>query len=82
MKKMTKKEEKEFYESFKDVTPRKVLKVGDTVELSGDHSFAGHKGEVTGFSNIMGQSRPKVRLFDMCDHEVFAMKPSHIKVLS
>lgn len=63
------------------------LKVGDTVELMGNHPFSGHKGEVVGFGefgnlNTGGKfKRPKIRLYDMGDHEVYAMKDSEVKVL-
>lgn len=81
------KEDADFYASFKVTTPKKTIKIGDTVELIGSHPFAGHKGEVVGFGEFGNLNtgkkfkRPKVRLFDMGDHTVYAMKEDEIKVL-
>jgi hypothetical protein len=63
------------------------IEIGDTVELIGSHPFAGHKGEVVGFNEFGNLNtgkkfrRPRVRLFDMCNHEVFVMRESEARAL-
>ena len=83
MKKMSKKEEKDFYNSFKPIkTDREEIKSGDMVRFINDSPWVGCTGEVTGFSTIMNKERAKVRIHDMNDHEVFVMDLRHVKVLS
>lgn len=57
------------------------MKVGDTVLLCGSHPFAGHKGEIVAIQEVMGLPRPRVRIFDMQDHEVFVMRQGDLAVL-
>ena len=57
------------------------LKVGQTVKLIGKHPFAGHTGEVVAIQPVLGKNRPRIRIHDMNDHEVFVMDESDVKVL-
>ncbi len=57
------------------------MKVGDTVLLCGSHPFAGKKGEIVAIQEVMGLPRPRVRIFDMQDHEVFVMRQGDLAVL-
>lgn len=65
----------------KSKTPPEGPKVGDTVELIRGHVWSGHRGEIVGFDVVLGKRRPKVRLYDVQDHEVYVMNEHHMRVL-
>lgn len=74
------KTDKDFYASFRDLTKTKI-EVGATVEIIGDHPWAGSKGSIVeGPKILLGKKQYKVRLFDTCDHECYA-DVSTMKVL-
>lgn len=83
-----KKQKDDFYSGFEDITPKKrpqVFEVGQTVMLIGSHPFAGKTGEIIALQpvGLMKKTvRPRVRLHDMGDHEVFIMVDSDAKILS
>jgi hypothetical protein len=63
---------KDFYASFTDQM-KTSIKVGNVVEIMGDHPWAGSKGAIiAGPEVLMGKKKYKVRLFDTCDHECYA----------
>lgn len=86
----SKKEKDDFFAGFEDITPKskkrpQAFEVGQTVKLIGSHPFAGHTGEVVSLEPvglIKKTIRPRVRLHDMGDHEVFIMTDSDAKILT
>ncbi len=80
--------EQRFYGSFVDLSPKKKVEripyeVGQTVLLQGTHPWAGHKGEIVSLDKLKGTQmiRPRVRLFDTCDHECYIMADGDARVL-
>lgn len=65
---------------WKEVS-KDAFDVGQTVKLTGSHPFAGCIGTIISIERVMGRDRPRVRLHDMGDHEVFVMTDSDAKVL-
>lgn len=62
-----------------------LFEVGQTVRLGGTHPFKGHMGKIVAFQKIglrPNEVRPRVRLFDMHDHEVFIMVDSDAQIIA
>jgi len=88
---MKKKFEQGYLGKWTDLTPKRPAKdnlhqfnVGDVVVLTGTHPFKGERGEIVSFDFVglhKREYRPKVRLFDMGDHEVYIMTDSDARVL-
>lgn len=75
-------EKRDFNREFMTEPPKaKVYEVGQTVKMEGNHPFSGHTGEVVAIQKVMGMMRPRIRLHDCADHEVFAMKDDEVRIL-
>lgn len=75
-------EKRSFSREFLSEPPKaKVFEVGQTVKMESSHPFSGHTGEVVAIERVMGKMRPRIRLHDMGDHEVFAMNDNEARIL-